>query len=237
MQKQAGEVRFIKDRSGDSKEWAWTPPGASERTISENFVFNAKQLKPLALSLRSALMALGHVTSAHARFVKIKSRNVSPDGSLGGMGYIQKISDMRRQLMNCIEVLSAYTDTLYDELNAPHWYPAEDKLTPRDREEVKQIVEEAEEIKDDPEQWAEEAEEELSEEPIGKTASLQTVYSLFRGVGSVDTVKPSPVIKTFLKEIGVVTDDLDLQDPVVYSKVTRVLASTLSQLSNIQKGS
>ena len=96
---------------------------------------------------------------------------MSPDGSLGGMGYIQKISDMRRQLMNCIEVLSAFTDTLYDELSAPHWHPAEDKLTPRDHEEVKQIVDEAETIKEDPEQWAEEAEEELTEDPIGKTAS------------------------------------------------------------------
>ena len=169
LNKQAGEVRFIKDRSGDSKEWAWTPPGASERAISENFIFNARELKPLALALRSALMALGHATSAHARFVKIKSRNVSPDGSLGGMGYIQKITDMRRQLMNCVEVLSAFTDTLYDEINAPHWNPAEDSMTPRDREEVKQIIEEAEEIKDDPEQWAEEDEEQ--EAPIGKTAS------------------------------------------------------------------
>ena len=169
LNKQAGEVRFIKDRSGDSKEWAWTPPGASERAISENFIFNARELKPLALALRSSLMALGHTTSAHARFVKIKSRNISPDGSLGGMGYIQKITDMRRQLMNCVEVLSAFTDTLYDEINAPHWNPAEDSMTPRDREEVKQIVEEAEEIKDDPEQWAEEDEEQ--EAPIGTTAS------------------------------------------------------------------
>ena len=175
LNKQAGEVRFIKDRSGDSKEWAWTPPGASERAISENFIFNARELKPLALSLRSALMALGHATSAHARFVKIKSRNVSPDGSLGGMGYIQKITDMRRQLMNCVEVLSAFTDTLHDEINAPHWNPAEDKMTPRDREEVQQIVEEAEEIKEDPEQWAESEEEEV---PIGKTASGDALVRL-----------------------------------------------------------
>ena len=111
ISKTAGEVRFVKDRSGDAKEWAWAAPGASERKISENFIFNAKELKPLALTLRSSLMALGHVTSAHARFVKVKSRNVSPDGALGGMGYVQKIPDMRRQLMNCIEVLSAITDT------------------------------------------------------------------------------------------------------------------------------
>lgn len=160
--KTAGEVRFIKDRSGDQSEWGWGQPGPIEREMDANFVFNSAHLKPLALTLRSALMALGHVTSAHARFVKIKSRNISPDGALGGKGYIQKIPDMRRQLMNCIEALSAFTDTVYDEFQAPHW--EEDELDPRERAEVRDIVEDAEEIKSDPEGWAEEEEEEMDEE-------------------------------------------------------------------------
>jgi hypothetical protein len=174
--KTAGEVRFIKDRGSDDKEWGWGTPGPQEREIQEDFVFNPRYLKPLALTMRSALMALGHATSAHARFVKVKSRNVSPDGALGGKGYIQKIPDMRRQLMNTIEALSALTDTLYDELNAPHWNPAEDTLDPRDREEVKEIVEDAEEIRDNPEGWAAEQEEEMDEEDgIGKQASVRRV--------------------------------------------------------------
>lgn len=171
----AGEVRFIKDRSGDEKQWGWGAPGPSERQIGDEFMFQAKRLKPLAKSLRSALMALGHVNSAHSRFVKIKSRNVSPDGNLGGKGYIQKISDMRRQLMNCVEALSAFTDTVYDEIHAPHWNPSEDTMTPRDRDEVREIVEDAEEIKDDPVGWAEEQEEEMDEEGgVIRTASRRT---------------------------------------------------------------
>jgi hypothetical protein len=167
MSRTAGEVRFIKDRSGDSKEWGWGAPGPSERMIQEDFIFNAKHLKPLAQTMRSSLMALGHVTSAYNRFVRIKSRNVSPDGALGGKGYIQKIPDMRRQLMNCVEALSALTDTIHDELHAPHWNPAEDTLDSRDREEVKEIIEDAEEIKGDPEAWAEEQESELEEDNDG----------------------------------------------------------------------
>jgi hypothetical protein len=122
-------------------------------------------------------MALGHATSAYNRFVKIKSRNVSPDGSLGGKGYIAKIPEMRRQLMNCVEALSALTDTIYDELNAPHWNPSEDTLDPRDREEVREIVEDVEEIKDDPEGWAEEQEDEMDDEVMGKTARLSRRYT------------------------------------------------------------
>jgi len=181
MKRMAGEVRFIKDRSGDAGEWAFGPPGPNERDIQDDFVFNARHLKPLAQTLRSALMALGHVTSAYNKFVKIKSRNVSPDGSLGGKGYIQKITDMRRQLMNCVEALSALTDTIYDEMAAPHWNPSEDTLDARDREEVKEIIEDAEEIKDDPEAWAEGQEEEMDEDnadddaPMGKTAAQRVV--------------------------------------------------------------
>jgi len=170
--KTAGEVRFIKDRSGDKSEWGWGPQGPFEREIDDDFVFNPKHLKPLAETLRSSLMALGHVSSAYDRFAKIKSRNVSPDGSLGGKGYIAKISDIRRQLMNCVEALSAVTDTIYDEIHAPHWDPAEDTLSPRDREEVKQIVEDAEGIKEDPEGWAEETEEEEGVEKAPKIAKL-----------------------------------------------------------------
>ena len=175
--KTAGEVRFVKDRGGDKSEWAWNSPGPSEREIGEDFVFNPRHLKPMALVLRSTLMALGHATSAHSRLVKVKSRNVSPDGSLGGKGYIQKIPDMRRQLMNCIEVLSAMSDTLYDEINAPHWSPDEDTLDPRDRDEVREIVEDAEEIKEDPEGWAQEEEAEEDAENL-RMASARRVATL-----------------------------------------------------------
>lgn len=175
--KTAGEVRFIKDRSGDKGEWGWGPPGPSERQIDTAFVFNARHIKPLALVLRSTLMALGHATSAHSRFVKVKSCNVSPDGALGGRGYIQKIPDMRRQLMNVVEALSALSDTLYDELNAPHWSPQADTLNPRDREEVKEIVEDVKEIKEDPEAWAEEEEAEMDEDNGGKKASFSKAAS------------------------------------------------------------
>lgn len=162
--KTAGEVRFIKDRSGDSKEWGWGPPGPSERQIQSDYPFNPKYLKPLAETMRSSLMALGHCTTAYSKFVKIKSRNISPDGSLGGRGYIQKIPDMRRQLMNCIEALSALTDTIYDEMTAPHWNPAEESLDPRTRDQVKDIIQDAEEIKSDPEAWAADQESEMDDE-------------------------------------------------------------------------
>lgn len=162
--KTAGEVRFIKDRSGDASEWAWNTPPVSQREITEDYVFNAKALEPLSRVLRSLLSALGFAMSGYTTFTKTKSMTLSPDGALGGKGYIMKIADMRRQLMNCIEVLSAVTDSIYDEVQAPHWKPESEGLGNRARPEVEEILQDVEEIKKDPEEWANEEEEKADAE-------------------------------------------------------------------------
>jgi hypothetical protein len=161
MMRTAGEVRFIKDRGGDTKEWGWNTPGPTERQISAEYEFNPANLKPLAQTLRATLAAQGHAMSAYNTFTKIKSATVSPDGSLGGRGYIAKITDIRRQYMNCVESLSAIADTLHDEMQAPHWNPVVEEQGPREREDVKHIMDDAETIKDDPEGWAADEEKEM----------------------------------------------------------------------------
>lgn len=178
--KTAGEVRFIKDRGSDSKEWGWGTPGPSIREITPEYKFNPNNLKPLAQTLRATLMSLGHALSAYNTFTKIKSTMVSPDGALGGRGYIQKIAEMRRNYMNCVEALSALADTLYDEINAPHWNPAIEEQDPRERQQVQEIMHGVEEIRDNPEEWAEEeeAEEDIEGQEkmahgLSKTASAQ----------------------------------------------------------------
>jgi hypothetical protein len=168
--KTAGEVRFIKDKSDDGNEWAFGDSGASEREILPNFAFNPKHMKPLAQVLRSTSASLGHAMSAYNTFVKLKSAKVSPDGSLGGKGYVMKITHMRRQYMNLVEALSALADTVYDEIQAPHWSAISRQETPEEKQEVKEIIEDAEEIRSDPEGWAEEEEEEMDAEH-NKTAT------------------------------------------------------------------
>jgi len=164
MIRTAGEVRFIKDKSNDASQWAWNDSGPQERKITPDFAFDPRNTKPLAKVLRSTNAALGHSMSAYSIFTKIKSADVSPDGSLGGKGYIQKIAEMRRAYMNVVEALSALSDTLYDEIRAPHWAAISRQEDPEERAEVEQIVEDAVEIKQDPEGWAEDREEEMDEE-------------------------------------------------------------------------
>ena len=181
MVRTAGEVRCIKDRGGDKENWAYADTGPSQRDMNVEFEFNPSRLKPLAKCLRSALMALGHTQSAFHEFAKIKSAVVSPDGNLGGKGYIQEIRAMRRQFMNCSEALSALTDTLYDEINAAHW-AMENPSVDRQRDDVKEIMDDVEEIRENPEQVAEEQEQEqFGKQARTKTASTSNVLDRFYG--------------------------------------------------------
>ncbi len=150
--KTAGEVRFIKDHGDDSNAWAWGQHPPSQRTMDPNHTFNQKCNKNIAKVLRSTLSALGHAMSAYSTFAKIKSRDISPDGNLGGRGYIMEIKAIRRQYMNVVEALSAMSDTLYDEITADHWKVEQNKM-------LNQVMEEIEDMKDDPEGWAIEVED------------------------------------------------------------------------------
>lgn len=188
--KTAGEVRFIKDRGGDKNEWGWGTPGPTERQIGEDFKFQPGNRKPLAAALRGTLAAMGHALSAYDTFTRIKSATVSPDGALGGKGYIQKISDMRRQYMNVAESLSSLSDTLYDEINAPHWNPAIEEQSPRERQQVRDIMNDVETIRENPEGWAEEEEEEMDEgggEEVPDKGSRGKNASDMRGAARVAT--------------------------------------------------
>lgn len=169
--KTAGEVRFIKDRGGDDKDWGWIPPGASERVIDPDYKFDVKNLKPLAQTLRAALMALGHIQTARTTFTKIRSQTISPDGNLGGKGYVLTIKDIRKMLSNCDEALSSLTDTIYDEMQALHWHPdvQDSGGNPRERDEVTQIMDDVAEIREDPEDWAEDEEASMD---TGKKAQV-----------------------------------------------------------------
>lgn len=167
--KTAGEVIFKKDRGDDAGSWAYNDVPPSAREIPTDFNYSPKHQKPLVKILRATLAALGHTLSGYNSFAKVKSARVSPDGSLGGRGYIQKIQDMRKQFMNCVEALSALSDTIYDEVNAPHWSVISRQEDEEERADVKALIEDAEEIRKDPQEWADqEMQEEFGDERARK---------------------------------------------------------------------
>ena len=235
MIRTAGEVRFIKDKSNDANQWAWNDSGPQERKITPDFAFDPRNTKPLAKVLRSTNAALGHAMSAYAIFTKIKSADVSPDGSLGGKGYIAKIAEMRRAYMNVVEALSALSDTLYDEIRAPHWAAVSRQEDPEERAEVEQIVGDAIEIKQDPEGWAEDQEEEMdeeNEEEMAKAVKLASHRSL---VSSMDTVLTPQQKKAFARVSGEFYTGATSSPNALVASVERILASS-PQLKGVEFG-
>ncbi len=95
------------------------------RSIPNNWGFSPDGLKPLVRTLLASNAALGKAASAYRTFTLLKSNLVSPDGSLGGHGYVQSILTLRKKLLAACELLSSVSDTISDELQAPHWQSME----------------------------------------------------------------------------------------------------------------
>jgi hypothetical protein len=125
--------------------------GHLKRAIPQNYDYDPKALQPLAEMLWALSVSLGHAMTAHRKFVKLKSATISPDGMVGGRGYVMSVKDIRKTLHDACEAISAVSDTIHDELHAPHWRPKLAELEKNDVENVERLVGEAEKILDDPE--------------------------------------------------------------------------------------
>jgi len=135
--------------------------GSMRREISPEFKYDPKKVKHIKKILHSTNVALGNMVSAYNEFLRVKS-NISPDGKLGGLGYVMEIKSMKETLNKAIHALSEVADSLTDELTNPAWHVGDDA-------DVKKLIKEKEDI----EEQAEEAEggnsEEIPEEENSET--------------------------------------------------------------------
>jgi hypothetical protein len=102
---------------------------------------------------------------------------------LGGKGYIREIPQVRRDLYDVCEKLSAISDTLFDEISAPHWKPKLALLDDNEQEDVERFIEESKSVLDNPEGEVEEEILEIEQENDTK--------SELPGGGDVPTEAPS----------------------------------------------
>ena len=135
----AGKIEFIRDQ------------GPIRRDIRvKDFDWSPDSLRNLAKILWATQRAHSYAMSAYRLFSKMPSAEFSPDGMLGGRGYIQNVKDMRSSLAGAVETLSAFTDTVHDEVNGQHWQTAEEAAPT-----VQPMVKDAEAVKANPEQFVE----------------------------------------------------------------------------------
>lgn len=168
------KVRTIVAREGFPEDAAGEAPSGGEglkRNIPAKHDFDPRALKPLARALFSSSVALGHSVTAYKEFARLKSSAISPDGMIGGRGYVLRVRDLRAQLQQACEILSSVTDTMYDEINAPHWKPRLGELGANEAEDITEFIEESGEVLDDPEAFGEEAVERVEKKNDGPSGT------------------------------------------------------------------
>lgn len=109
-----------------------TTQSAAQRMVSAAKADNVRQLKDVPpydkdkIDHVKKLVGLVHQTleglhGAVGEITMVKSHEISPDGKLGGRGYVMTIKDFRDGLSSALNTVSNLMDTLADELTNPNW--------------------------------------------------------------------------------------------------------------------
>jgi hypothetical protein len=142
------------------------------REIPEDFKYNSKKLKHLKHILHNVTVALGTLTSSLNEFSKLKGPDVSPDGLLGGIGYIIPLKEIKETINSSIRGLSDIADCLADELTNPRWNAKEDKEVVELIKDKEEVQEDFEEINPNDQITVEELEEDIdNKETVDKEAT------------------------------------------------------------------
>jgi len=127
----AGEIKHIKDTSDTDVN----------RQYIKGFPLKEEGMNSVAATYKCLGTAFQNMVKANNIFAKIKSSQISPDGRMGGIGFVKGIKDIRAALSNTVNVVSELLDTFYDEINSPHW-----KKQTEEMESFQKTVEEADDI-------------------------------------------------------------------------------------------
>jgi hypothetical protein len=138
-----------------------------KRDIHEDTVYDTANVKHIKKILHNVNVAMGNLTGALKDISTVKGPEISPDGLLGGKGYIMSLKDLKGDLADSIHKLAGIGDTLADELNNPKWGLDEKDLNKiqEERNNIDQGEESVEEnLDEEKERFEEEPTEEITTE-------------------------------------------------------------------------
>jgi len=148
----------MRERLTDNPE-RFITAASQRREIPDDFKYDPKKLKHLKKVLHNVTISLGTLSSSLSEFSKLKGPDVSPDGLLGGHGYILPIKEVKEKLNVSVRDLSDIADTIADELTNPRWNVKDDK-------DVKKLIKEKEEAVEKAEEEVEETDEDISPDDL-----------------------------------------------------------------------
>ena len=144
-----------------------TSGGGSRRNL-DGFVYDISKAKILKRSLHNINVSLGTLISTLKEVTMLRGSEITPDGMLGGRGFIMSFKDMKGHITDAVRNLSDVTDTISDELTNPKWGLSNEevKKVKKEKEDVEDKVEIMEETVDQlPPEDAEDTETKTKPEP------------------------------------------------------------------------
>jgi hypothetical protein len=114
----------------------------------EGFEYDPSKAVTLKKALHNINVSLGTLISAMKDLSILRGSEITPDGMLGGRGFIMPFKELKVKLSNAITDLSDVTDTLADELTNPNWglSDSEKRKVKKENEIIDDKVEEVEEV-------------------------------------------------------------------------------------------
>jgi hypothetical protein len=181
----------------------------------DGFEYDTGKATVLKRSLHNINVSLGTLLSAMKDLSLLRGSEITPDGMLGGRGFIMPFKEIKQKINAAIADLSDITDSIADELTNPKWglSPEEKKKVKKDKENIDDKIEEVEETvpEKSPEEQPEK-EEKPPEQP--------------------DIIDPDDVVDS--SEVESMKRYQDFIDGNVKDKVASVLSRNI--MANLTKG-
>jgi uncharacterized phage infection (PIP) family protein YhgE len=140
-----------------------------------DFEYDKSKAKVLKKVVHNINVSLGTLLAAMKELAMLRGSDITPDGKLGGRGFIMPFKDMKSSLNTSISELSDITDTLADELTNPKWGLSnkEVKTLKKEQEQVEDKAEEAESIVE--ETVPEEPKEEINPDDVKDSMHVEAL--------------------------------------------------------------
>ena len=156
---------------------------------TEGFEYDKSKANVLKRSLHNINVSVGTLISAMKDMSVLRGAEITPDGMLGGRGFIMNFRELKSTLNQAVNDLSNITDTLADELTNPKWglSTAERTQVKKEKQQVEDEVEDTQaEIREEPaekdisdkepaEEEEKENDEAISPEDVKDSAEVQSL--------------------------------------------------------------
>jgi hypothetical protein len=188
--------------------------GELSRNIG-GFEYNPSKATVLKKALHNINVSLGTMISAMKDLSILRGSDITPDGMLGGRGFIMPFKEVKAKINAAITDLSDVTDTLADELTNPKWglSDSEKKKVKQENEVIEEEVSEVEEVVPSEETGDSDLPPEVSKPPL-------------------EDINPDDVVDSF--EVEALKRYSDLIEGNGKDKVASVLSKRI--MANLSKG-